>query len=422
MIRLDNIITNGEQMSLDFNTIDDFDLEDKTVIVRVDINSPVDPGTGLILDDTRIRLHANTIGELSNKGAKTVVLAHQSRPGKKDFTTLKQHAGALSNILNHAVEYVDDIFGSNARGRIERMKSGDILLLENVRFYSEEILKREPKLQAETHMVQKLSPLADYFVNDAFAAAHRSQPSLVGFAFMMPCAAGRVMENELKALYNAMDNVKKPCVYILGGVKVDDSIMVMENVLENGSADYILTTGLVANIFLWGSGVDIRKYNKKFIENKGYCDFVKKSKKLLKKYKGQIIIPKDLAICIEDKRVEYSVDEVPNQPIFDIGTETITEYAGYIRKAETLFANGPAGVFEKEDFNIGTDDILNAIASSSAFSIIGGGHLAAAANQMGLTKGISHISSGGGASINLLAGEDLPVVRVLRERAIKKTI
>ena len=407
-------------MVIDFYTIDDFDLDNKTVLVRVDINSPVDPGTGLILDDTRIRLHAETIGELSNRGAKTVVLAHQSRPGKKDFTTLEQHAAALSNILNHRVEYVDDIFGSNARSVISKMKRRDILLLENVRFYSEEILNREPKLQSETHMVQKLSPLADYFINDAFAAAHRSQPSLVGFAFMLPSAAGRVMERELKALYNAMSNVERPCIYILGGVKVDDSIMVMENVLKNGSADYILTTGLVANIFLWGSGVNIGKYNKRFIENKGYCDFVKKSKKLLKRYKNQIIIPKDVAVCKENKRVEFPVDKIPNHPIFDIGTETISEYAGYIRKAETLFANGPAGVFEKEEFNIGTDDILNAIASSPAFSIIGGGHLAAAANQMGLSKGISHISSGGGASINLLAGENLPVVEVLRERATRK--
>jgi phosphoglycerate kinase len=407
-------------MSLDFYTIDDFALDNKTVLVRVDINSPVDPSTGLILDDTRIRLHAETIGELSNRGAKTVVLAHQSRPGKKDFTTLKQHAESLSKILNHKVEYVDDIFGSNARNSISKMKRKDILLLENVRFYSEEILTREPKLQSETHMVQKLSPLADYFINDAFAAAHRSQPSLVGFAFMLPSAAGRVMERELKALYNAMDNVQRPCVYILGGVKVDDSIMVMENVLENGSADYILTTGLVANIFLWGSGINIGKYNRGFIKNRGYCKYVKKSKKLLKNYRDKIIIPKDVAVCMEDKRVEFSVDDIPNHPIYDIGTDTITEYAGYIRKAETLFANGPAGVFEKEDFNIGTDDILNAIASSHAFSIIGGGHLAAAANQMGLSKGISHISSGGGASINLLAGENLPVVEVLRERATRK--
>jgi phosphoglycerate kinase len=408
-------------MSLDFYTIDDFDLDDKTVLVRVDINSPVDPSSGLILDDTRIKLHAETIAELSKKGAKTVVLAHQSRPGKKDFTTLEQHADALSNILKHEVAYVDDIFGSHARDAIGKMKRGDILLLENVRFYSEEILKRDPKLQSETHMVQNLAPMADYFVNDAFAAAHRSQPSLVGFAFALPSAAGRIMERELKALYNAMNNVQKPCIYVLGGVKVDDSIMVMENVLENGSADYILTTGLVANIFLWGSGVNIRKYNKEFIEKKGYCDFVRKSKKLLKNFGDQIILPQDLAVCMGDKRVEFSVEDLPNQPIFDIGTETIKEYAGYIRRANTLFANGPAGVFEKDDFNIGTDDILNAIASSPGFSIIGGGHLAAAANQMGLSKGISHISSGGGASINLLAGEDLPVVTVLRDHADKKS-
>lgn len=401
-------------MSLDFYTIDDLLMEDKTVLVRVDVNSPVDPNSGLILDDTRIRLHAETIAELSFKGAKTVILAHQSRPGKNDFTTLEQHSEALSQILEKPVKYVDDIFGSNARGHISGMRKGEILLLENVRFYSEEVLKRDPPAQAETHLVKKLSPLADYFVNDAFAAAHRSQPSLVGFAFRLPSAAGRVMERELKALYSAVDSVEKPCAYVLGGVKVDDSIMVAENSLRNGSADYILTTGLVANIFLWGAGINIRKKNKEFIENKDYCEWVKKSKTLLKEFKGKIVIPDDVAVCIDDKRTEFHVNKIPDQPIYDIGTETIKKYAKIIRGARTLFANGPAGVFEKEGFSIGTEDILNAIASSSGFSIIGGGHLAAAANQMGLT-GISHISSGGGASINLLAGEKLPVVEVLRQ-------
>jgi phosphoglycerate kinase len=406
-------------MSLDFYTIDDFDLEDKTVLVRVDINSPVDPNTGLILDDTRIKLHAGTIKELSNKGAKTVVLAHQSRPGKKDFTTLEQHAKVLSKLLNHEVEYVDDIFGSNARIAISKMQKGDIILLENVRFYSEEVLNRDPRAQAETHMVKKLAPLADYFINDAFAAAHRSQASLVGFAFKLPSGAGRVMERELKALYNALDNVKKPCVYVLGGVKVDDSIMVMEHTLENGSADYVLTTGLVANIFLKAAGFDIGTYNEDFIEKKGYLEYVKKAEKMMEKFRGKIKIPVDLALYIDDKRVEYPVSEIPDKPIYDIGTETIKNYAEIIRSAETLFANGPAGVFEKEDFNIGTEDLLNAIASAPGFSIIGGGHLAAAANQMGLS-GISHISSGGGASINMLAGEKLPVVEVLREVSSKK--
>ncbi|CDG64342.1 MAG: phosphoglycerate kinase [Methanobacterium sp.] len=401
-------------MALDFNTIDDLEVEGKTVLVRVDINSPVDPLTGLLLDDTRIRLHAETIAELANKGAKTVIIAHQSRPGKKDFTTLEQHAESLSNLLDRPVNYVDDIFGSNAREAIASLNSGDILLLENVRFYSEEILQKEAPQQAETHMVKLLSPLADYFINDAFAAAHRSQPSLVGFAVKLPSAAGRVMERELTALYSAVSNVERPCVYVLGGVKVDDSIMVMENALESESADYILTTGLVANIFLWGRGVNIRKHNKNFIKDRDYCVYVKKAKKLCKKFKDQILVPTDLAVCKDDKRLEYPVDKLPNLPIFDLGTETITEYARVIRNARTIFANGPAGVFEKEGFNQGTEDILNAIASSPGFSIIGGGHLAAAANQMGL-DGISHISSGGGASISLIAGERLPAVEVLKK-------
>ena len=406
-------------MSLQFFTIDNFNMNNKTVLVRVDINSPVDPITGHLLDDTRIKLHAGTIDEISKKGAKTVILAHQSRPGKKDFTTLEQHAQALSKVLKRPVDYVDDIFGSNARKRMMKMKNGDILLLENVRFYSEEIIKREPRDQVETHMVQKLTPVADYFINDAFAAAHRSQPSLVGFALTLPSGAGRVMETELNSLYSAVNNAKKPCVYVLGGVKVDDSIMVMENVLKNGSADYILTTGLVANIFLCASGINIGKYNKQFIKDRNYCDFVKKGKHMLKKFKGQIKTPIDIAICVDDKREEYPVNKIPNKPILDIGTDTITEYAKCIREAKTIFANGPAGVFEKEGFNVGTEDLLNAIASSNGNSIIGGGHLAAAANQMGISSGITHISSGGGASISLLAGEKLPVVEVLQEVASK---
>lgn len=407
-------------MSLKFNTIDDFQLNNKTVLVRVDINSPVDPNTGIILDDTRMKLHAETITEIADKGAKTVILAHQSRPGKKDFTTLEQHAHALSKILGRPVIYVEDIFGCAARETIARLKPGEILLLENVRFYSEEVLKRDPHLQAETHMVKKLSPVADYFINDAFATAHRSQASLVGFAFELPSGAGRVMEKELKTLYGAIKNVQRPCVYVLGGVKVDDSIMVMENVLENGSADLILTTGLVANIFLLASNTEIGKSNKEFIDKKGYSDFVKVAERLIKKFKGKIIIPVDVAVSKDDKRLDVPINKIPDLPIFDIGTETIKLYAQNIRKAKTIFANGPAGVFENPEFSVGTDDILNAIASSKGFSIIGGGHLAAAAVQMGFEGEMDHISSGGGASISLLGGEELPVVKVLEEVADKK--
>lgn len=401
-------------MSLDIYTMDDLKVKDKTVLVRVDVNSPVDPKSGFLLDDTRIKLHAETIRELQNKGAKTVLLAHQSRPGKADFTTLKYHAEALSEILGKPVEYVDDIFGSNAKNRISQLQSGEVLVLENVRFYSEEVLKRDPRIQAETHLVEKLVPVVDYYVNDAFAAAHRSQASLVGFALELPSAAGRVMERELKVLYNAVYNVERPCVYVLGGVKVDDSISITENVLRKGSADCVLTTGLVANIFLWGAGININQANKDFIKNKDYYDWVLKAKKLLNEFKGKILYPKDVAISVDNKRKEFSVKEIPNNSIHDIGSDTINEYAKIIRGAGTIFANGPAGVFEEDGFSLGTEDILNAIASSSGLSIIGGGHLAAAANQMGLS-GIDHISSGGGASISLLAGDELPVVEVLKQ-------
>ncbi|MBR7051009.1 MAG: phosphoglycerate kinase, partial [Methanobrevibacter sp.] len=173
-------------MAKDFNTIDDFDVENKTVLVRVDVNSPVDPGSGIILDDTRLKLHSQTIKELSNKGAKVVLLAHQSRPGKKDFTTLSQHAEALSDILNLRVKYVDSIFSESAKEAIRNLKSHEILLLENVRFFSEESLSRTPLEQSKTILVRELSPLIDYFVNDAFAAAHRSQASLVGFTVNTP--------------------------------------------------------------------------------------------------------------------------------------------------------------------------------------------------------------------------------------------
>jgi phosphoglycerate kinase len=407
-------------MSIKFNTLDDFQFNNKTVLVRVDINSPVDPTTGIILDDTRMKLHAETISELSDKGAKTVLLAHQSRPGKKDFTTLEQHAHVLSKILGRPVIYVEDIFGCAALETIARLKPGDILLLENVRFYSEEILKREAHLQADTHMVKKLSSVADYFINDAFATAHRSQPSLVGFALKLPSGAGRLMEKELKILYGALDNVQRPCVYILGGVKVDDSIGVMENVLENGSADLILTTGLVANIFLLASNGKIGKFNKDFIEKKGYCEFVTVAKRLMENFPDKILIPVDVAVCKNGRRIDIPVNKIPDLPIYDIGTETIKLYAQKIRQAKTLFANGPAGVFENPEFSIGTDDILNAIASSKGFSIIGGGHLAAAAVQMGFEGEIDHISSGGGASISLLAGDTLPVVSILENIAKKK--
>ena len=398
----------------EFNTIDDLDIENKTVLVRVDINAPVDPSTGIILDDTRLKLHAQTIKELSSKGAKVVLLAHQSRPGKKDFTTLSQHAEALSTILNLRVKYIDSLFSNAAKEAIKELKPHEILLLENARFFSEESLSRTPEEQSKTLLVRHLSPLIDYFVNDAFAAAHRSQASLVGFTVNTPSAAGRVMEKELTVIQDALDNVEHPCVFLLGGMKPEDSIDVMENVLSNGTADAILTTGIVGNIVLWASGADIGQVNKDFIANRGYEDMVEKSKELIERFGDKVKYPIDVACEIDGERVDIDVGEIPNEAIFDIGVKTIDFYAKEIREAKYIFANGPAGVFEDPKFSMGTEDLINAMATSEGFTLIGGGHIAAATAGLGLEEHMSHLSSGGGACISMLAGKKLAAVEALK--------
>ncbi len=401
-------------MAKDFYTIDDFDVENKTVLVRVDVNSPVDPGSGIILDDTRLKLHAQTIKELSNKGAKVVLLAHQSRPGKKDFTTLSQHAEALSDLLNLRVKYVDSLFSSSAKEAIKDLRPHEILLLENARFFSEESLSRTPEEQSKTLLVRHLTPLIDYYVNDAFAAAHRSHASLVGFTVNTPSAAGRVMEKELTVIQNALDNVEHPCVFLLGGMKPEDSIDVMENVLGNGTADSILTTGIVGNIVLWAAGYDIGEMNRNFIASRGYEDMVTKSKELIERFGDKVKYPIDVACEIDGERVDIDNTEIPNEPIFDIGVKTIAFYAKEIRDAKTIFANGPAGVFEDPKFSMGTEDLINAMASSEGFSLIGGGHIAAATAGLGLEDQMSHLSSGGGACISMLAGKKLAAVEALK--------
>jgi phosphoglycerate kinase len=404
-------------------TIDDFDFNGKRVALRVDVNSPIDMNNEIILDDTRIKACYDTVNELSSKGAKVVILAHQSRPGKKDFTTLKSHAEKLSEILEKDVEYVDDMFGSNAVNSIKRMNNGDIILLENVRFYSEEVLKDwkkweeiTPKKQAKTIMIKKIHNLFDYFVNDAFAAAHRAQPSLVGLAYYMPAIAGRIMEKEIKTLSKALNNPERPSIFVLGGAKADDSIDVIKNVLKNNSSDKILTSGIVANIFLIAKGYNIG-VNKKVIEDMGYLNQIPIAKELLTEYGDKIVLPVDVALNIGGSRVEMdlNLNEEIIYPIHDIGSKTIKLYDEIIKSAKTIVANGPAGVFENKNFIKGTEAILHSMAESSAFTIIGGGHLSAAAGVVGIDDKIDHISTGGGACIEFLAGKKLPVIEILKK-------
>ncbi|MBW9223624.1 phosphoglycerate kinase [Methanothermococcus sp. SCGC AD-155-E23] len=413
-----------------FLTMDDFDFRGKRIALRVDINSPMDVSNYTILEDTRIRACKDTIEELSNEGAKVVILAHQSRPGKKDFTPLYPHAKRLSRVLGRNVEYVDDLFGSHALNTIERMEEGDIVLLENVRFYAEEVMREWntwddsiPKRQGKTLMIRKLYPYFDYFINDAFAAAHRAQPSLVGLAYYMPAVAGRIMEREIRILSKILEDPEKPSIYILGGAKAEDSIEVIKNVLGNNSADKVLTTGIVANIFLIARGYDLGP-NRDTLVEMGYSHLIDVARDLLDTYGERIEVPVDVALNVngERKEVKLKMGERIEYPIYDIGSETIEYYDGIIREARTIVANGPAGVFENRKFLKGTAEILKSIARSRAFKVIGGGHLSAAASIIGVADKIDHISTGGGACIQFLAGKKLPVIEVLKKSYREYTV
>ncbi|MEM2918579.1 MAG: phosphoglycerate kinase [Candidatus Altiarchaeota archaeon] len=396
-------------------TMDDFDFKGKVVLVRIDVNSPINQKTNEIMDDRRFLSHKKTIQELIEKKAKVVIIAHQGRPGDPDFTTLEKHAELLSKVIEHKIRYIDCVFSSYVINEIKKMKSGDIIMLENSRFCAEENIIRPADVQAKTHMVRKLSSVIDIYVDDAFGTAHRSQPSLVGFPEVLPCCAGRLMEREIKIIDKIMKTPKKPVTFILGGTKADDSFKAAEKALSNGT-DYILAGGLVGNIFLVAKGYRIGEPSIEFIRGKGLIEQIDVAKALLDKYDDKIITPVDLALDYKDERFEIDVSELPrNYVIKDIGRKTIEKFKEIIRKSGTVFAKGALGVFEDEKFAIGTEEIVKEIADNrNAFSVVGGGHLVASVRKLNVEDKITHISSGGGACISMLAGYSLPAVEALR--------
>ena len=404
-----------------FLTIDDFDLKNKTVLARVDFNSPVDPNTKKILDDTRIRAHADaTIKELVKKGAKTVILAHQGRPGDADYIGLDQHTTLLGKALNMPVKYVDDVFGAAAQNAIKALKSGEVLVLGNVRGVSNEQDKGTPEAHSKTEFVKNLAPLADVFINDAFGAAHRAHVSMVGFTAVLPSAAGRIMERELKALSKVLEAPEKPSVFVIGGAKGDDSLDISKYVLKNKIADYVLTGGVIGHIFLVAKGVDLGEGNMKFLEKKDLMGLVPGIKELMKQYPGAIITPVDLAMEVNKKRKEIAVDDLPtDNNIFDIGTKTANKFADIILKAKTIVVSGPVGVFENPEFKKGSQIVLEAVANSEGYSLVGGGHTVATVEKLGLTDKMSYVSTAGGALIEFLMGKQLPGVVALENAAAR---
>jgi phosphoglycerate kinase len=406
-----------------FLTLDDLSVKDKVVLVRVDFNSPVDPKTKKILDDARIRAHGETtIKELADKGAKVVVLAHQGRKGDADFIPTKQHAEILSKILGKPVKYVDDVFGEKAKNEIKKLKSGEILVLDNVRTFAKETSEGTPEDHAKTDLVKNLASLADFFVNDAFAAAHRAHVSIIGFTAVLPSAAGRIMERELKSLSKVLEKPEKPCIFILGGAKADDSLEISKYVLDNKIADYVLTGGVVGQAFLAAKDTDLGKPNMEFLKQQKLMDLLPGIKELQPKYPEKIKVPRDVAVEVNGKRKEIPVEKLPTvYSMFDVGAKTVEDYGRTIRNAKTVVVSGPMGVYENREFSFGTKRILEEIANSKAYSLAGGGHTIGALQEFKLSNRISYVSTAGGALIEFLMGKKLPGVTALEKAATRKT-
>lgn len=401
-------------MEFNYLTLDDFELREKRVLLRLDINVPLDPNTKRILDEGRIVAATATLDALA--GAKVVVLSHQSRPGRKDFTSLQQHAAVLEKNCSQPVRFVDDVMGPSAREAIRNLRRGEVLVLDNVRFCAEENLEDTAEKLAKTNLVSRLAPLFDVYVNDAFAAAHRSQASLVGFPHLLPSAAGKLMQRELAALKRLLVDPDRPSTYVLGGAKVEDKVPVIENLLSTGKADHVLVGGNVAKVFLKATDRRFSQFDEEDLANA--TDEVLKANRILSKYRKRIVLPTDFGTTFGGRRIDTPVAKLSHAGrALDIGLKTAEQFSEIVGESRTVVASGPMGVFEEEGFETGTKAVLESMAKSDAFTVIGGGHLSGYAGILGVSDKLSHVSTAGGAMLSLLAGNELPAIAALVEAA-----
>jgi len=414
-------------MALRILTLDDFDYGGKTVLVRVDINSPIDPKTKKIVNENRINKSIPTIQDLAGKGARVVIIAHQGDTlDYHNLYTLEEHAQKLSEKMGKDVQFVDDIAGPSARERIRKLRNGEILLLDNIRFYAEEVstfendVKLTPEEMTRTYLVRNLAPLMDYYVNDAFAAAHRNAPSMVAFQELLPSAGGRLLIEEFNALATITGNPARPCVFVLGGLKISDAFSMMKQTLSQGTADLVLTTGITGQIMLMAQGKALGEISEKFIKDRSLDRFISPAKEYLSLYPEKLYYPSDLAVEDKGERKELSVEDLPvDRMIIDIGEKTIAAYKKLLDEAGTIFVNGPAGVYEEEIGAKGTSRLWSIVAEARGFSVIGGGDTVSSASRFIDTSKIGFVSTGGGALIRYLSGERLPVLDGL-EKAAKR--
>jgi len=388
-------------------TVKDINLKDKRVFMRADYNVPLKGG--VIRDDTRIRESLPTIQYLLSQNAKIILASHLGRPEGKvvEEMRLRPVAERLSELLKRPVTMLNDCIGDEVAQAVKNMKSGDIVLLENLRFY-----KQETKNDRE--FSEKLASLAEVYVDDAFGTAHRAHASTYGVAEFLPAVSGLLLEKELTFLGKLIDNPEKPFAALLGGAKVSDKVEVIKNLMN--LADSILIGGGMAFTFLKVQG---RETGKSLLDEKE--DLVREILEMAKAKKVAIVLPSDVVVTEEIKEGAphkvVSVNEIPvNMMGVDIGPKTVEEFRKYIVGAKTIFWNGPMGVFEVKDFATGTLEVAKMLAHTKALTCIGGGDSVAAVKQLGFGDQMSHLSTGGGASLEFLEGKELPGVAILMDK------
>ena len=395
-------------------TLDNFNLRGKIVGIRLDINSPII--NGKIVYNERIARACKTLRELVKAGAKVVILAHHGRAGKPDCLSLKNHQVLIQGELKKKINFSKDLYHDNFSKRIPKLKNGEVLLLENLRFFDD-----ETNLEKEDNKLDKLSEIFDYYIFDAFSVAHRKHKSVVGIKGV-PIISGRTMERELLHL-DKLDHTKKPHTYIFGGAKPDDLVILIEKSLKDKSVDKILLTGVIGEMALickgynLGCKIDMLKtYN--YIEN------IDKFKEIFLKYENKFEIPKDVAIFDGKTRIEIPVDKLDEEEnkklvekylIQDIGTLTIDSYEKSIKRAGSIYYKGPQGNFEEPHFEKGTKQILKALSHAKGFTFMGGGHSVTAANMFNFLKKINYVSLAGGALVQHLSGINLPAFQTLKD-------
>jgi phosphoglycerate kinase len=385
-------------------SITDIEIHGKKVIVRVDFNVPLDNGE--VADDTRIRASLPTIKYLLENNAGVILASHLGRPnGERNLNfSLRPVAEYLRRLVDVPVSFAEDCIGPAAEQAADSLSTGEVLVLENTRFHAGE--------EANDHqMAEKLANLAEIFVNDAFGTAHRSHASNVGITDYLPAVAGFLMEKEIKYLGNVIADPEKPFTIILGGAKVSGKIGVIKNLMDK--ADSILIGGGMANTFFAGQGYEL---GDSLVEE----DAVKVAVEIMKNAKSKIILPEDVVIADkfspEARHKIIPLQDIPNRwQIMDLGPKTLKNFKKIIQKSKVIVWNGPVGVFEFPPFAKGTIALAKLVAKSRAMTIVGGGDSAAAVNQAGVAGKITHVSTGGGASLKMLEGSELPGLEALED-------